>query len=68
MPLRPRVQLRPGGSGIFRVQRSAVGAELPLQQAKRVPAVPRVFNVPAVAKGRNGTHVLSSLMFKIHTA
>lgn len=51
VPLRPRLQLRLRRGGIFRVKRTAVGAQVALQQAERVPAVSGVLNLPEMAKG-----------------
>lgn len=52
MPLRPRLQLRLRRGGILRVKRTAVGAQVPLQQAERVPAVSGVLNIPEMATGK----------------
>lgn len=59
VPVRTRVQLGPGGGGVLRVQRAAVGAEVPLQQAQRVPAVSGVFNLPEMATSKNKNFVFN---------
>lgn len=58
MPLRPRLQLRLRRGGILRVKRTAVGAQVPLQQAERVPAVSGVLNLPEMAKGKGKVTVV----------
>lgn len=62
VPLRPRLQLRPCRGGILRVKRTAVRAEVPLQQAERVPAVSGVLNLPEMAKGKGKVGNMSTVL------